>query len=172
MKIATIIAFKNFKDEEYFIPRRIFDQAGAKVKVISNELGMAQGTDGGEEKTNIKLSDFNVSDFDAIVFVGGPGALECLDNHDSYRIAKEAIEQNKVLAAICISPTILAKAGVLREKKATVWTGSMNKEPQKTLEENGAIYQDAPVVQDNNIITANGPAAAEEFGKKIIETLR
>ncbi len=170
-KIAIIIAFKDFKDEEYFTPQRIFDDAGAEIKVVSDELGTAQGADGGEEKVDIKLSELNVSDFDAVVFVGGPGALGRLDNQDSYRIAKEAIEQNKILAAICISPTILAKAGVLQGKKATVWTNPMKKEPKEILEKNGAVFQDESVVQDGNIITANGPSAVEEFGKKIVEVL-
>lgn len=170
-KIAMVIASKDFKDEEYFTPRKIFDEAGARVDVVSDKLGTAQGTDGGEEKVDIKLNDLNVSDFDAVVFAGGPGALDHLNSQDSYRIVKEAIEQNKILAAICISPVILAKAGVLNGKKATVWTSPVNKRPKKNIEENGAVYQDKDVVQDNNIITANGPVAAEEFGRKVIEVL-
>lgn len=170
-KIAVIIASKDFKDEEYFTPQRIFDNAGAEIKVVSDELGTAQGVDGGEEKVDIKLSDLNVSDFDAVVFVGGPGALDHLDNESSYKIIKETVKQNKILAAICISPTILAKAGVLSGKKATVWTSAMDKSAKKTLEEHSAVFQDESVVQDGNVITANGPSAAEEFGRKIVEVL-
>ena len=48
MKIAMIMAFKDFRDEEYFTPRRIFNEAGAEVKVVSNQLGTARGADGGD----------------------------------------------------------------------------------------------------------------------------
>jgi len=171
MKIAMIIAFKDFRDEEYFIPRKIFDEAGLEVKVISDKLRTAQGTDGSEVPVDIKLSEINVSDFDAIVFIGGQGALTHLDNEDSYKVVKQTIAQNKILAAICISPAILAKAGVLKGKKATVWTSPLNKQAQKVLEQNNAIFQDEPAVQDGNIITANGPSAAEEFAKKIVKAL-
>jgi len=170
-KVAIIIAYKDFKDEEYFIPRKIFEDAGTEIKVISNKLGIARGADGGEVKVDIQLDELNVSEFDAIVFIGGPGALDNLDKEDSYKIAKDAISQNKILAAICISPTILAKAGVLNGKKATVWTSTLNKEPKEILENNGAQYQNQDVVVDGKIITANGPAAAEKFGQEIIHML-
>ena len=169
-KIAIIIAFKNFKDEAYFIPLQLLEGAGVEIKVVSDELGMASGVDGGEVEVEIKLSDLNVSDFDAVVFIGGPGALGHLDNEDSYRVAKDVVAQDKVLAAICISPTILAKANVLQDKKATVWTSPLDKNPKKVLEENGAEYQDKDVVVDDRIITANGPKAAKEFGEAILFT--
>ncbi|MDP2934799.1 MAG: DJ-1/PfpI family protein [bacterium] len=171
-KIVMIIAFKDFKDEEYFVPREIFDKAGMEVKVTSNKLGTAQGIEGGEVNVDIKLSDLNVSEFDAIVFIGGSGAPANLDNQDSYGIAKDAMAQNKLLAAICISPAILAKAGILNGKKATVWTNALNKDAQKVLEENGAIYQKDSIVQDGKIITADGPEAAKDFAEKILDALK
>jgi len=170
-KIAIIIAFKNFKDEEYFTPRKILEEAGAKIEVVSNEVGTALGAEGLQVNVNTELGDLDVSNFDAVVFVGGPGALDNLNNQDSYRVIRETVKQNKVLAAICISPVILAKAGVLNGKKATVWTNPLNKEPKKILEENGAIFTEQNVVVDGNIITANGPDAAAEFGKKLVEVL-
>jgi protease I len=170
-RIAMIIAFKDFRDEEYFTPREIFDKAKAEVKVVSDKLGMAIGADGGEVNVDIKLSDLKVADFDVIVFIGGPGTLTHLDNSDSYKIAQDAVSQNKILASICISPVILAKAGVLQGRKATVWTSALDKSAIKILEDNGAIFQSDPVVQDGRIITGNGPEAAKDFAEKIIEVL-
>jgi protease I len=170
-KIAIIIAFKDFRDEEYFVPKGILEEAGVEIKTASTEKGRAVGADGGEVEVDLLISEINISSFDAIVFIGGPGALKYLDNEDSYKVAKETISQGKVLAAICISPVILAKAGVLKGKKATVWSSPMDKSPIKILEENGAIYQDQPVVIDGKIITGAGPTAAEEFGKAIVNLL-
>ena len=172
IKIAIIVAYKDFRDEEYFVPRGIFDEAGATVMVVSDEIGTAQGADGGDINVDIDLKDLDVSGFDAIVFIGGPGALNHLDNEDSYKIAKDVIAQNKILAAICVSPAILAKAGVLSGKKATVWTSPLDKSAKNILEQNGAIYLDESVVQDKNIITANGPNAAKDFANKIVDALK
>lgn len=170
-KVAMVIAFKDFRDEEYFVPKEILEEVEAEVKTASNKMGTAIGADGGEVEVDLLLSDLNPADFDAIVFIGGPGCLDNLDNEESYRVVKETVSRNKVLAAICISPVILAKAGVLEGKKATVWSSPMDKSPVKILEENGAIYQDELVVVDGKIITANGPAAAKKFGEAIVEVL-
>ena len=188
-KAAIIIAFRDFRDEEYFVPKEVLEKAGVKVKTASNQKGVALGADGGEAKVDLLVSEINptefddlqhksshnsiqsISSFDAVVFVGGPGCLKNLDNEASYKIAKETINQGKVLSAICISSVILAKAGVLEGKRATVWTSLMDKSAAKILEENGAIYQDEPVVIDGKLITAVGPMAAQEFGEAIVEVL-
>jgi protease I len=170
-KIVMVIAFKDFRDEEYFVPKEILEEAGAEIKTASSEIGRARGADGGEVEVDLLIKDLNPAEIDAVVFIGGPGCLGNLDNENSYKVAKETVSQNKVLASICISPVILAKAGVLKRKKATVWSSPMDRSPVKTLEENGAIYQDEPVVIDGELITGNGPGAAKEFGEKIIEAL-
>jgi len=106
-----------------------------------------------------------------VVFVGGPGATEYVDDAQAHKVAQDAVAQDKVLAAICIAPEILAKAGVLKEKKATVWSSVADRGPIKVLEDGGAEYVDQNVVQDGKMITANGPAAAKDFGKTIVEVL-
>lgn len=177
-KIAIVIAFRDFRDIEYFIPKEILESSGAEIKTVSNKIGLpadrqgiAIGADGGEAQVDFLLKDFNPAAFDAVIFIGGPGCLNSLDNEDSYRVARETVSQNKLLASICISPVILAKAGVLEGKRATVWSSVMDKSPIKILEQYGAIYEDKQVVIGRNIITANGPDAAEEFGEKIKEML-
>jgi len=170
-KIAMIVAFKDFRDEEYFVPKEILENAGAEIKTASNKMGRAIGADGGDVEIDLLVENLNPTEFDAIVFTGGPGCLENLDNENSYRVVRETVSQNKVLASICISPTILAKAGILEGKKATVWSSPMDREPVRILKENGAIYQDKPVVVDGKIITGNGPGAAREFGETIVEVL-
>lgn len=170
-KVAIIIAFRDFRDEEYFVPKEILERAGVEVKTASSEPGTAIGKLGGEAEVNLTLKDLKPADFDAVLFIGGPGAPKYLDNEISYNIARQALGQGKVLAAICISPTILAKAGVLAGKKATVWSSVLDKSGVKILEENNAVYQDKAVVVDGKIVTANGPDAAKEFGQTIVELL-
>jgi protease I len=170
-KIVIIIAFRDFRDEEYFTPREILEKAGAEIKTASNKIGTAIGADGGEVEIDFLVSELNSAEFAAVIFIGGSGCLKNLDNEDSYKIAREAVFQDKVLGAICIAPTILAKAGVLSDKKATVWTSPMDKSAVKILKDNGAVFEDNLVVADGKIITGSGPEAAEEFGMKITELL-
>jgi protease I len=170
-KIIIVISSSNFRDEEYFIPKDIFIKNGFKVRTASNKLGMAIGVNGGDTLVDILVSEVNVDNFDAIIFIGGPGALKNLDNDDSYTLIKKAIKDNMILGSICISPVILARAGVLRGIKATVWSSQMDKTAIKIIKENGAIYIDEPVVIDQQIITADGPSSAQLFAQTIIDKL-
>ena len=170
-KIAIVVAGEGFRDEEYFVPKEILEKEGVEIKNVSDKTGVARGADGGEVKVDLLVQEINPADFDAVVFIGGPGALEHLDNEISYKLARATIEQGKILAAICVSPVILAKAGVLKNKKATVWSSALDKGTVKILKEGGAIYEDENVVIDGKIITANGPSAAQEFGEKILSML-
>jgi protease I len=170
-KVVMIIAFRDFRDAEYFVPKEVLEKEGIEVKTASNKLGTAIGADGGDAQVDLLVSQINPADFDAIIFVGGPGALDALDNENSYKVARETVSQNKVLGAICISPLILARAGVLKGKKATVWT-DFTKSQAKILEKEGAIFEEKEVVIDGKIVTANGPKAAKNFGKAILELLK
>ena len=170
-KIAIVITFRDFRDVEYFIPRDIFERAGAKIFTVSPKKGIAIGADGGEVNVDLEISEFKVEDFDAVVFIGGPGMPKKLDDTDFQKIAQDTAKANKVLGAICISPALLAKAGVLEGKKATVWSHPLNKEPINILKRNGAIYEAKAVVVDGKIVTGNGPEASEEWAKALIEVL-
>ena len=61
----------------------------------------------------------------------------------------------------------MAKSGILKGKRATVFPGD-----SKELINNGANYTAAPVERDGNIITAAGPQAAGDFGEEIVRALR
>jgi len=171
-KVALIVAFRDFQGAEYLPIKEVLEKEGVEIVVASDSLGTAIGMGGNEVEVNILLEDLKPEEFDAIIFIGGSGVPSHLDNERSYRIAKETIEKGKILGAICFSPTILAKAGVLQGKRATVWSSSLNRSPIKTLEENGAIYEDKNVVVEGKIITGNGPGAAQEFGEKLVELLK
>ncbi len=170
-KIAIIISFRDFQDEEYFIPKKILEKRGAEVTTVSTQRGKAIGSEGGETEVNLTLLEIEVPNFDAVLFIGGEGAPKYLDNETSYKIARETISENKILGAICIAPTILAKAGVLSDKKATVWSSVLNKKPIKILEENGAEYQDRPVVIDENVVTADSAGSAKRFTERVISVM-
>ncbi len=170
-KILIVIVFRDFRDEEYFVPKEILEKAGINVTTASTQKGIASGVMGGEAQVDLMLSEIDINKFDGIVFVGGQGVHKHIDDKQFHHLAQEAIKSQKVLAAICIAPAILAKAGVLKGKKATVWSNALDKSAVKILQENGAVYQSDSVVQDRSFITANGPAAANEFGRKIVEVL-
>ncbi len=169
-KIAYLVAFRDFKDEEYFTPVKILKEGGVEVETYSDKEGLAIGESGGEVMVK-NIDKLSVSKKNAVVLAGGPGALKHLNNEEVHNLLQKAEKEEKIIAAICISPLILAEAGVLKNKKATVWTSNLNKKPKRQLEEKRAEFVSQPVVKDGRIITADGPGAAKQFGRKILDSL-
>ena len=164
MKVVMIIAHNGFRDEELFKPKEVFEQNGFKVVIASSNTTVSTGKLGAEVVPDILIHDINVSEYDAIVFVGGPGSKEYFNDPIAHKIANDAFSTGKILAAICIAPNILANAELLKDKKATCWDSD-------NLIAKGAIFTGASVERSGNIVTANGPHAAVEFANTVISAI-
>ena len=169
-KVLLIVAQKGFQPKEYKRPKQILEDGGIEVITASEKVGIAISSYSNEKiLVDIPVDQVKVGEYDGIFLIGGPQALQYLDNDNMYNIMKEANEVCAVLGAICISPRILAKAGVLKNKKATGWDD--DGKLKSIFEDVGAKYIKEPVVQDGKVITAWGPDAAEAFGRLILANL-
>lgn len=166
-RVLMIIAHSNFRDEELLETKRVLEDAECTVRVASTDTVPARGMFGAFVKPDMTLDRVAVDNYDAVIFVGGSGAEVYFNNPTAHLLAREAYEKKKVLGAICIAPCILANAGVLKGKTATVWNGRY----VLLLEKKGAKYTGKNVEVDGKIVTANGPESAEEFGKAIVRAL-
>jgi protease I len=166
-RVAMVIPHRDFRDEELLKPKALLEKAGARVTVASSSLDPATGALGAKVTPDVLLKDVDAGDYEAVVFIGGPGAKEYWDDRTAHRLARQAVERGSVLAAICIAPVTLANAGLLDGKRATVW-----KTESGRLRAQGADYTGAEVEVDGRLITSNGPEAAEDFGKAIAEALK
>lgn len=112
------------------------------------------------------LRDFDslqVDAYDAVVLPGGPGYNTLEKNEKVQQLIHNYLQNDKVVAAICASPTILGKKGYLKGKNYTCFT-AMN-------EDFGGHFLDQYAVTDGNIITGQSAAAAIDFGFAIAEKL-
>ena len=144
---------------------------GAHIQIASVSLGTATGKFGMNVEVDLLFSDVRTEYYDALVIIGGPGALGLRENNQVLNIVYNLYTAKKIIAAICIAPVILARAGILKGKKATVWAQSEDGETVQALISAGAKYQDQPVVADGRVITANGPEAAQDFARTITDAL-
>ncbi len=166
-KAVFIIAAKNFQDDEFAQPLAVFKENGISVIVASTTTQEVTGMDGLKTKPDVLLNTIKAENFDAIVFIGGSGAAQYIDDPTAHKLAQEAIKKNKILGAICLAPRILTNAGILKGKNSTVYPTEGEK-----LKEAGVNYTAKPVEKDGNIITADGPNSAKEFGEALVKLLR
>jgi protease I len=172
MRVLLIIAPQDFQPQEYGEPRRILEEAGYTVVVASTTLeeAVSMPPERLRVKPDVTIGEVVVADYDAIIFVGGGGSSVYWDDPVAHRIAQEAVAQQKVLAAICIAPVTLARAGVLQGKRATVFPSG---DVVAMVQASGAACTgEEAVVRDGLIITGNGPGAATEFGQTVLAALQ
>jgi len=166
-KVLMVVAPVNFRDEELFVPKEILESAGAAITVTSRGVTTAQGSLGKTVAIDKDLTKVNSTDYDAIIFVGGPGTTTYFNDQNALDLAKSAFTSGKVVGAICIAPSILANSGILSGKKATAFPSEAG-----NLKAKGATYTGESVTVDGKIVTAKGPEAAKEFGEAIKNLLK
>jgi protease I len=169
-KVALVIAHDGFHAVEYGVPKKLFQEAGFDVVTVSNKSGIAHAHDGSKVAVDKTLDTIDPLHYDGLVFIGGPGALENLDNDLSYRVIQKAVMAEKLVAAICSAPRILAKAGALAAKTATGW--DKDHKLKEIFDAHAVIYDDeSSVVTDGHIVTAEGPSHAEAFAHAIMAVI-
>ncbi len=165
-KILFIVAPNGYRDEEFIEPRRILEKYNAKAIVASKDVKEAKGMLGSRVTVNLDLKDVKVSDYDALIFVGGSGAKIYWDDKMVINILKEAHLKGKIIGAICLASGTLANAGLLKGIKATGWEDTEN-----LINRNDGIYTGNSLEVSGRIITAYGPENAKEFGEAIAKAL-
>jgi len=161
-----IIAQNDFRDEELLEPKELLESEGHRVTVASITTDPAHGMLGAVVNPDIAVKDAHVDDYDAIVVIGGSGSPELAEHEEVLKLLQDAQYKGKLIGAICLGPTVLAKAGVLNGKKATVFE---TPDSVAVLESNGASFVKEDVVVDGNVVTASGPHAALKFGKTLAQ---
>jgi len=161
-----LIAQRNFNDTEFSVTKKTLEQRGVQVTISSITMDDAIGMEGLRVKPTIALREANPNDYDAFVIIGGSGSPRLMDYPEVIDRVRRFNEQEKVIAAICLAPMILAKSGILKGVLSTVFPADF---AVGVLKQEGANYTEQHVVEEGNIITADGPKSAEEFANKILK---
>ena len=104
---------------------------------------------------------------DAIVLPGGgPGTQNMLACQPLHQRLHAHLAAGKHVAAICAAPMVLAKAGILKGRKACCFPGCEAK-----MTEGGAIVTAYNVVTDGKITTSRGAGTAAHFGIELARLL-
>ena len=165
-RVAMVVAHEGFRDEELFLPRTLLERRGAQVVVLSERTGTASGKLGGSVPVDGLIASARAEDFAAVVFVGGPGVQPFADRPDCHNLARDAASAGRVVAAICSAGAILAKAGLLKGRRATCYPTEA-----EVLRKAGANYTARALEVDGSIITADGPQSANLFGATLADAL-
>lgn len=165
-KLAYIVCYNGFEDDEYKKMSAALKAEGIQTTFFSSQRGIAKGMYGTQLKIDHLIDEIRVEEFDAVVFASGRGVQEFIDNPKAHKIAQKAAQLGKVVSANYWAPLILSNADILQGKKATVIPAEADR-----LMRRGSKYTGKKITVDGNIITANGSASSELYGKVIIAKL-
>lgn len=163
-----VLLAEGFEEIEALTPVDYLRRTGVEVDMVSltDDLKV-KGAHGIEVLANKRIEEINEhSSYSGVIIPGGlPGATNLRDDYRVIRLVKEYNDKGRLVAAICAGPIVLQRAGIIKEKNITSYPGF-----DKELKD--GKYKEDIVVQDGNIITARGPAAAVYFALKISEYLQ
>jgi 4-methyl-5(b-hydroxyethyl)-thiazole monophosphate biosynthesis len=159
MRLIVPLA-EGFEEIEAIAVIDVLRRANIKVDVVGIEDEIVAGRNGVKILCDKIITDVKPEDYDGIVLPGGnPGYKNLENNQNVINFIKTFNNRGKLIAAICASPTILEKIGVLEGKKATCYPSMKDKIKN---------FVDEKVVVDKNVITSQGPGTAIDFALEIV----
>lgn len=165
MRIGVFMA-DGFEEIEALATVDLLKRAGLDVETISVTMDSeVVGSHGILTRTDFTVSECSMSFFDMIVLPGGPGHKNLEKCTKLINHIKWFNEDGKYIAAICASPSILGRAGVLEGRRATCFPGFEG-------ELRGATYTGADAEWDHNIITGRSAGCTIPFALKIVEATK
>ena len=165
--MVYVLLGTGFEETEAIAPIDLMRRANIPVLTVGLNGKNITGGHGITVKADITVKEMDLTDLDMIVLPGGLGGVAsisgCKEAMDAIVFAKE---NNKLIAAICAAPTILAKLGITDGKKATCYPTCAQDMA------NAQIADNAPCVRDDNIITGTSAGCATAFGLMLVEAIK
>lgn len=169
---VLMLAADGFETVELFEPRKALEAAGAQVTLASIGRDPIQGMEHDLNKAetatpDMTLDEVEVDDFDALVLPGGVANPDKLRRETrAIEIVQDFMDDEKIVAAICHAPWLLAEADVIDGRRLTSFESI-----RTDLENAGGDVVDEEVVVDDNLITSRKPDDIPAFNAAIIAAL-
>ncbi len=156
-----------YEDLELWYPKLRLEEAGFAVRLAGPELKTYAGKHGYPATADMLLSEVQSQPFCGLLIPGGFMPDKLRRDARVLALTREFFEQGKLVAFICHGGWIPISAKILKNRKTT---GSLG--IKDDLENAGAIWVDAPVVVDGNLISSRTPKDLPAFALAMVKYLQ
>lgn len=165
-KTAVILLANGYEETEATGAWDALRRGGVEAQFVSiNDTAAVEGAHGLHFTADKTLHEVKDTLFDAVALPGGIGGSNNLKASQEVRtFLQKHYDNDRVVAAMCAAPVVLADMGLLEGKKVTAYPGFEKQLP-------GAHYVDAEAVIDGRIVTARGPVYGLAYGVAILSLL-
>ena len=165
MKVVILYA-DGFEDVEAIATRDVLVRAG--IDILDAKINQDSQIVVSSHKVSLtglfELKNIKVEDYEALILPGGGrGVQNLLKSSEVDRLVQEFYKAGKWVCAICAAPMVLAKNGLLHDRRYTCYPGCND-----GLD---GIYTGEEVVVTDKIVTARSMLYSVPFGLKIVELI-
>ena len=163
MRAAMVIG-PLFEDVEATYPLYRLREAGAQVSILGLSANEEiKGKKGQGLRTDTAVSEASADSFDILVLPGGYGPDKLRTDAGVKRLVQEMDRRGKPIAFICHAGWIPASAGILAGRRATSSPSIAD-----DLVNAGAVWEDAEVVVDGNLVSSRRPDDLPAFMRALL----
>lgn len=163
---AHFLLFEGFSGFEFIYPA--FTLRNVDKITIGNSESPILSEERIKFYPDTHIKDVQVDDIDILIIPGGNALQHLKEGSMIQKLLKELHIRNKIIAAVCGAPVLLANTDILDRKNFTAGGGELPEGWQKNFT-TGQYVKDELVI-DGNIITAKAVAIAKfaiAIGKKL-----
>lgn len=168
---VVILTADAFEDLEVFYPMFRLQEAGAIVDVAAPTMSPVRGEHGYALKPVKTFDQVDPDAYNLLIVPGGfPDGAPHTVRRDprALEITRSFFAHDKPVASICHGPWTLADAGVVKGRRVTsYWHDGVPED----LKRAGALYEDASVVVDGNLVTSRWPPDLPDFMRGVMAML-
>lgn len=164
----TVLAFVDdiYEDLELWYPKLRLEEAGIRTILAGPTTTSVKGKHGYPAKADLRLDEARSADHVGLLIPGGFMPDKLRRDPRVLALTREFHEAGKLVAFICHGGWIPISAKILRGRRAT---GSLG--IKDDLENAGAIWVDAPVVVDGNLVSSRTPLDLAPFARAMVDFL-
>lgn len=162
--MVYVLLVDGFEEIEAIEPIDILRRGGVDVKTVGVNSKSVTGAHNITVSADISIDEVK-DDVQLLMLPGGPGHTNIEKSEKAMQLIKKVSENGGYISAICASPSIIGKMGLLKNKKATCFPGF-----EQFLKD--AELSEEKAVKDGKIITGKGAGAAGDFGFLMLEELK
>lgn len=156
-----------FEVTEAMVPLVMMRRAGIDVCTVGINGKTVYGSRDIGIQADMELGEMDLTNLEGIILPGGLGGVASIKASQSALDAvKFAFDNNKLVAAICAGPTVLAQLGITDGKRATCYPGC------ETQMGSAVMVPDAAAITDGNVITGTSAGCAIPFALQLITALK
>ena len=156
-----------FEVTEAMVPLVMMRRAGIDVCTVGINGKTVYGSRDIGIQADMELGEMDLTNLEGIILPGGLGGVASIKASQSALAAvRFAFDNNKLVAAICAGPTVLAQLGITDGKRATCYPGC------ETQMGSAVMVPDAAAVTDGNVITGTSAGCAIPFALQLITALK